>query len=179
MEFPDGSVTEGVKMVMFMPDTTWFAIGFGDSMINTDMISWNSRFDNSVAIDYFSDARDYPKIDLEQDLYYEVETFEMDEEDEYPMRKVRITTKRPLDTGDIDEDYIIKLDEDIDMVWAFRFSDEIWKIHQMKGWWTLNLKKEHGNLAELPLIPEIPEDDRIDITPEIKIEVDDDLQDLI
>lgn len=55
-------------MVMEMPDDTWLSIGFGDSMINTDMISWNARGENSATIDFYSTKRDFPVGDLQQDI---------------------------------------------------------------------------------------------------------------
>jgi len=50
----DDGTPEGVRMVVDMPDQTWLAIGFGESMVNTDMISWNARAEQSIAIDFFS-----------------------------------------------------------------------------------------------------------------------------
>lgn len=64
----DDGTPEGVKMVMEMPDDTWLSIGFGDSMINTDMISWNARGENSATIDFYSTKRDFPVGDLQQDI---------------------------------------------------------------------------------------------------------------
>jgi hypothetical protein len=37
-----------------MPDNMWFAIGFGNSMSNCDMIGFQANGDNSVVKDYWS-----------------------------------------------------------------------------------------------------------------------------
>ena len=37
-----GIKPEGVRFITEMPNTSWISLGFGDSMTETDMISWNA-----------------------------------------------------------------------------------------------------------------------------------------
>ena len=57
---------ERLKMVLTMPDQSWFSIGFGASgMINVDMIGWHANGEDSYVRDYFSVAKNVPPEDEE------------------------------------------------------------------------------------------------------------------
>lgn len=56
---------ERIRIKCFMPDEHWFSIGFGDSMINTDMIAWTTKGEESYVTDHYSTAKQEPGVDLE------------------------------------------------------------------------------------------------------------------
>ena len=61
-------------------------------------------------------------------------------------------TRRKLDTGDSGEDYLIPLDEEIDMVFGMRVRDSKWKNHDFKGQFRMTFASKYGNAL-------IPSDD--------------------
>ena len=61
-------------------------------------------------------------------------------------------TRRKLDTGDSGEDYLIQLDEEIDMVFGMRVRDSKWKNHDFKGQFRMTFASKYGNAL-------IPSDD--------------------
>ena len=54
-------------------------------------------------------------------------------------------TWRQLDTGDTEEDFLIKLGEEIDCVWAWRVSDSEWKGHNARGYFSMTIDETLGN----------------------------------
>jgi len=56
-----GPTTVSFRTVM--PDNDYFAIGFGSSMTNTDMILWQSNGANSKATDLWSTGHSTPTTD--------------------------------------------------------------------------------------------------------------------
>lgn len=54
-------------------------------------------------------------------------------------------TWRPLDTGDSEEDFLIPMNENINMVWSFRSDDADWRIHIRRGYFNVSLDKGMGN----------------------------------
>lgn len=47
-----------------VPDNSWFSIGFGKSMKNTDMISWFVDNETGRTVDYWSTNHKQPKEDI-------------------------------------------------------------------------------------------------------------------
>ena len=84
--------TEELQFKVNMRDNSWLALGFGESMYNTDMIAWHTFGVNSYAADYWSWKNGTPDADSNNDLKstHVVE----------PDGRVTFTTTRKLDTGD-------------------------------------------------------------------------------
>ena len=47
-----------------VPDNSWFSIGFGNTMTNTDMITWSVENETGRTVDYWSTDREKPKEDI-------------------------------------------------------------------------------------------------------------------
>ena len=54
-------------------------------------------------------------------------------------------THRDLETNDTDFDYIVPLDQEIDMVYAFLSFSADWREHNKKGNWSMKVHKGLGN----------------------------------
>lgn len=60
--------------------------------------------------------------------------------------KVTFTTKRKLDTGDTENDYLIPMSKEIDMIWALRTSTGSWKEHNKYGKFKVTFDESYGNI---------------------------------
>ena len=107
---------ERMKMEMTMPNLSYFSIGFGGSMYRTDMIAWHSNGDDSYERDYYSYSKKIPELDEEQNLVNGGREFilkDPDVEDSYDI--VKFVTYRDLDTNDSEKDFLVPLNEEIDI----------------------------------------------------------------
>lgn len=85
---------------------------------------------------------------------------------------VSMVTYRPLDTGDSEQDFLIRLGSKMEMVYGFRYTSNQWNRHDRRGFFDMTITEELGNLNRKtePLPPhpsieiELPDND-------IKIEV--------
>ena len=59
---------------------------------------------------------------------------------------VTFETKRKLDTGDAEQDYLVPLGEEIDMVWAIHEKTGEWKEHTKYGNFKVTYDQSLGNL---------------------------------
>ena len=57
------AATEEVQFKVDMPDKTYISFGFGQSMINADMIIWHADGSSSYSQDYWSEKFNTPKVD--------------------------------------------------------------------------------------------------------------------
>ena len=96
------NTNERLKMVVTMPDQTWFSIGFGGTnMFNVDMIGWHANGSDSYVKDYFSVEKNDPPEDKEQNLTNEeVKFVAKDPALEKDYDKVTFVTYRDLETTD-------------------------------------------------------------------------------
>lgn len=86
------------------PDDSWFSIGFGNTMSNTDMISWSVNNGKGKARDLWSTNYSAPIEDENSDLVEAEEpSFDSDS------KRMTFVTRRPLDTGDTEQDYLVPL----------------------------------------------------------------------
>ena len=138
------STNDRLKMIVTIPDGSYFSIGFGDSMFNVDMIGWHAKGANSYAKDYFSTGKYKPPADAEQNLETEdpVLIAKVDEDD---YDKVRFVTYRDLETTDTSEDFIVPLDEEIEMIYGFHPSRSDWVEHKKRGYWKMKVHRGLGN----------------------------------
>ena len=60
-------------------------------------------------------------------------------------------TRRKLDTGEYTEDYLVKLDEEMDMVWAINHIEGGWVDHTFRGRFKVTLDETLGNPPVLEL----------------------------
>ena len=83
-------------------------------MVDVDMLAWHGLGSSFLAADYWSIGNSTPKLDDVQSLDLVSHEFNADNS------RVKIVTKRRLDTGETSEDYLIPLNQEIDMVWAWK-----------------------------------------------------------
>lgn len=88
-----------VKFQVTMPTNNYFAIGFNQGMIGTDMILWQANGAASKATDLWSTDEVTPQADTIQNINT---TFT------YHATHVIFTTERKLSTGDTSQDFVIK-----------------------------------------------------------------------
>ena len=77
-----------------MPPTSWFGIGFGSVMINTDMITWTTKNGEASVEDQYSYNESPPTRDTKQNIRSSTPRRTKD-------GKVQILTRRALDTSDV------------------------------------------------------------------------------
>jgi len=92
-----------------VPNNSWFSIGFGQTMSNTDMIAWRAASDQSDSLDLYSTGYGLPATDGENN----VETTFTDDE----AGTITFTSQRKFDTGD-SQDYALEFDKNIVMCYA-------------------------------------------------------------
>ena len=124
---------EEIVLETIMPRDTYFAIGFGYSMIETDMILWQSPPFVNVS-DLWATEFDEPEVDETDNLTWESDFIEAGQ-------MVKITTRRPMDTGDV-QDAIIELDKEMMMSYAVSTSSATFEKHESVGHFTLELKSD-------------------------------------
>ena len=114
-----------------VPDNSWFSIGFGNSMKNTDMITWFVDNETGRTVDYWSTDREKPKEDVNQNLQdvfapsYNRAT-----------GKMTFRTRRSLDTGDSAQDYLVPINESMPMIYAYKKGNSRWSKHDEYGVWS-------------------------------------------
>ena len=59
--------TSTVQYIVVVPANNYFAIGYGLTMFNTDMIAWQANGTNSTAVELYSTGEVAPTIDAHQD----------------------------------------------------------------------------------------------------------------
>ena len=124
-----------------MPAGTYFAIGFGYTMIDTDMIIWKAYSEeNAEAVDLWATEFDRPEADKVNNLVWKSD-YKTDEE------LWEIITRRPLDTGD-SQDAIIELDKELMMSYAFRTESAEFEKHDNVGHFTIQLKSDGQTFGE-------------------------------
>lgn len=78
------------------------------------------------AFDMHSVGNKAPEQDSQQDLDTSFETLSNG--------KLQVTVKRPLDTGDFKDDYVLPVDQPFDIAWAVNTkSSDISKYHSRRG----------------------------------------------
>ena len=134
--------SEEVQFEVDMENNTYLSIGFGYDMDGVDMIGWHGDGDTAKAVDYWSIGKRTPVTDAVNNLD---STYEISAD----KKRVKFVTKRKLDTGDLTEDYLIPLNEEIDLVWALNLGDSDWIIHTI---WGRFRETFHDTLGNLPLV---------------------------
>ena len=59
--------------------------------------------------------------------------------------KVSLVTYRDLDTNDAEKDFVVQLNEEIDMVYGIYLASHQWKEHSKRGYWSMKLTEGLGN----------------------------------
>ena len=133
-----------LKMIMTLPDDAYFSIGFGRNMNEVDMVAWHANGVDSYVKDYYS-LNKYAAPAEDDIQNFETETPKLigggDD------TRVQFISYRDLDTGDDEQDYVVPLDEQIDMVYAIHDTWE-WKEHKAKGKWSMKVHRGLGNKVE-------------------------------
>lgn len=120
-----------------IPDKSWFAIGFGAKMENTDMIGWHAENGVGYTKDYWSTSYGTPREDASQDV----------KDDSPPTfdavtNKMTFVTRRSLDTGDTGEDFLIEPNSILPMSWAYKRGTSDFKKHDERGVWSLAVSRD-------------------------------------
>ena len=89
----------------------WFAIAFGKGMYDVDMILWHNVVGSPKATDLWSTGEYTPETDAQQNLQTTTQTL--------GDGSVEFTTKRAFDTGDRDQDFLISMDQDLMLSYAY------------------------------------------------------------
>lgn len=84
-------------------------------MTNTDMITWSAKNGIGRIYDSYSVGHGKPKEDKVQNVELASNPSFNKSED-----RVSFVTRRKLDTGDSDYDFVVRLDEDIAMSYAYK-----------------------------------------------------------
>ena len=79
---------------MNVPDNSWFSIGFGQDMYDTDMILWQASGSNSKAMDLYSTGHSTPSMQETQNVPSEQPIVNA------ANSTVSFITTRDMDTGD-------------------------------------------------------------------------------
>ena len=115
-----------------MPDNAYFSIGFGDSMYNTDMLAWFSDNGTGSVVDYYSEGEFTPSEDITQNFSEGLaNAFDS------TTKRMTFVTRRPLDTSDLDGDFVVKLNTAMPMIWAYQSKRSSWSFHEKTGRWNL------------------------------------------
>ena len=118
-----------------MPPNTYFAIGFGYTMLDTDMIIWQADENGPVVKDLW--ATGYGKVEFDADQNIDTES-QLNKE----TNMWEFTTRRKIDTGDDKQDMLIELDKDMMMCYSFRLEGYELTKHEGIGRFTLNFKSD-------------------------------------
>lgn len=126
-----------VTFVATVPNNNYFAIGFGTSMRNTDMILWQAIGEKSVTTDLWSTGHGRPATDSNQNLD---SSFMVSPDG----KTVKFTTKRFLNTND-SQDFVIPTNQDVDMIYAYsRPGQSDFRKHAGYDWWKFNLNSANS-----------------------------------
>ena len=146
--------TEELMFQVDIPDGVYLSIGFGTDMVDVDMLTWFGLGADSVAKDHWSTAKKAPAEDSIAD--HNTRSMIFDETN----NRVQFVTTRKLDTGDVDQDFLIPFDEELKMSWAIRYRSAEWLNHDLRDTFEMTLYESLGNSPDV-LLPNI----NIDITP--------------
>ena len=125
-----------------VPDNSWFAIGFGNTMTNTDMIAWFVNSETGETKDYWSTTQKTPKEDTKNNL----------RDDSPPSYnpatgKMTFKTRRAIDTGDSAQDFLVPINDQMPMIWAYKKGTSNWRKHDEFGVWSA-IVSENGNVYD-------------------------------
>ena len=118
-----------------MPANTYFAIGFGYTMLDTDMIIWQADPNEPEVKDIW--ATGYGKVEFDTDQNLET-TFDCKVGNEW----CEFTTRRAIDTGDDKQDMLVELDKNMMMCYSFRTEGFELEKHEGIGRFTLNFQSD-------------------------------------
>ena len=133
--------TQELVFKAVVPNNAWFSIGFGESMTNTDMIGWFVKDKAGSTVDYWSTSHAAPEEDTTSDL-----TEDRPAAYDAATDKMTFVTRRLLDTGDTEQDFLVKLNVDQPMMYAYRKGDSNWKVHDFRTFWSLNIQDVGGKV---------------------------------
>ena len=131
-----------ILMKATIPIDSYFAIGFGATMDNTDMIVWRSKGTETFVDNLFSLDRSVPQTDGTDYLESTVS-------DSTDGKWKIFETKRKLDTGNA-KDYAISLDRDVVMCYAMRGGGDF-RQHSIRDNFILKIAPPGSEESETPV----------------------------
>ena len=149
-------------LTALVKDNSWFAIGFGPTMKDTDMIGWHVRNGVGETVDYYSTGYSAPKVDDQSNV--------RDDPQNPPVfdsqtKVMKFVTRRALDTGDESQDFKVELDVDMPMIYAYNEGTGDWRKHDKYGIWSMQFSSTGVSLDS-----ELDEDDLRELLRDSKIE---------
>lgn len=115
-----------------MPDNAYFSIGFGHNMYNTDMLAWFSDNGKGSVVDYYSEGEFVPSEDASQNF-----SEGLPNSFDSTTKRMTFVTRRPLDTGDVNGDFVVKLNSAMPMCYGYHANTSKWTYHEARGSWNL------------------------------------------
>ena len=58
--------------------------------------------------------------------------------------KMKFVTRRKLDTGDSEQDFLVKLGEEMPMIYGYKKGTSVWTKHDTYGIWSLKIEEDGG-----------------------------------
>jgi len=129
-----------------IPNNSWFSIGFGPTMTDTDMIAWFAEKGVGSVKDYWSGSHSAPEEDSVNNLIDMTTPFYDSATD-----KITFITKRALDTGNSNQvfggraletanssqDFLVRTGEQLPMCFGYVLGSAQWRKHDEYGVWSL------------------------------------------
>ena len=108
-------------------------------MSSTDMIAWFVTDKVGETKDYWSTGHSRPVVDTTSNLT----------EGESPVfdtgtGKMKFVTRRKLDTGDSEQDFLVRLGEQMPMIYGYKKGTSQWTKHDTYGVWSLKIEEDGG-----------------------------------
>lgn len=101
-----------IKFVVFVANYSYVGMGFGDDMINTDMVAWIANWKYSRQLNLYSSDEVVPT--LVRPNIYTTDNFTYHDDAKF----IKFITTRPLDMQD-NHTYVIPLEEPFDICYAY------------------------------------------------------------
>ena len=112
-------------MIANLPPNKYLGLGFGQDMINTDMILWQNYGASSLTSDLWSKFEDTPARDAQQDV---TSTFRVNADSSVTFRTTRL-----MDTGD-SQDFAINTDTSMVFCYSESYGTSNFVQHSNYGW---------------------------------------------
>lgn len=103
--------TEEIELIAEVPNNSYLGLGWCNSMIDCDMITWHADGQNSYAVDRYSTGNVTPLPDAKQNYSTILRP-------SFDGNGIIFKSIRKIDTGDRD-DYVVELDKDLTLNYAF------------------------------------------------------------
>jgi len=115
------AASDRVVFDVTLQNNMWFAVGFGSSMVNTDIVAWSTYGVQSEQVDLYSRGNYFPGADR-------VNAYTTSIDVDAATGRVHFVSSRPMETGNAN-DFTFALYEKFDIIYAFDKSSHIMNYH--------------------------------------------------